>query len=400
MRKCDGARILVLCLMALLAFPLVASTTPEDDLDADGLPDQLEQELLERFLPTFYVSAGDCDVSPSRFAPGSVDPRPIDRDGTIYGQAFPAPAGPNGPRIELHFYHLWGKDCGRFSHSLDVEHVAALVELSPAVGVSDARAADGMDSNGLVQPKRPVGPNPQRQSTPVSASKGMEQPWMAGDGWKDAEGWRWVARYWFAAGHESTVCDVSHAAKAPALLAEHVGPEVWISTGKHASYLALERCRFGCGGDTCPDMQRLRVAGVINVGEQGAPLNGSTWIASKRWPFTDKLASRFPAVAIARIDAAKPESIVAVNEALPPVRATILAGGETLDGMATGGRHTGDAIRTGHGSTENALGKAAESTGGALRKSVRAVHRALGGSASPPEKAQNIRKTTEAIQKN
>lgn len=315
-----------------------ASAWGSEDLDRDGIPDALEQMLLERFLPRFHVSGEDCDVMPSRFSPGQPDPVSVERDGTIYGQAFPAPRGPAGAGIELHYYHLWSKDCGRFSHALDVEQVAALVETNLPEHPADLAAAIG-------QAREP---------------------------------WHWAAVYWFAAGHQSTVCDVSHAAKATVLVAEHTGPDVWISSGKHASYLSHERCRLGCGGDTCPDMAPLAVKQVINVGERNAPLNGAVWTASKRWPFHAKMVSQFGALTVQRIDSSKPGTIVSVNEALPPVRATILAGGETLDGVATGGKHTGDALKTGKDSTGNALGTAAESTGNALLRSFRAVKRAMG----------------------
>ena len=309
------------------------------DLDRDGIPDGLEQMLLERFLPTFHVSRGDCDVAPSRFAEGEPNPTPVGRDGTIYGQALPVTRKSGQVGIELHYYHLWAKDCGRLSHALDVEYVAALVEPNWAEPASDLASAVSRES----------------------------QPW------------EWAAVYWFAAGHQSTVCDVSHATRAPTLIAEHRGPEVWIATGKHASYLSQERCKFGCGGDTCPNMAPVKVNRIVNVGEMEAPMNGAVWTASPRWPFRAKMISQFSEANVQRIESSKPGSMIAANEALPPVRATILAGGETLDGVATGSKHTGEALKTGKKSTGNAVGVAAESTGKAILKSLRAVKQTLGG---------------------
>ncbi|MCW5965313.1 MAG: hypothetical protein KIT83_14860 [Bryobacterales bacterium] len=292
------------------------------DADGDGLPDALEQALLERFLPRFHISAIDCDQLPATFAPNETTPRPLARDGRIYGQAFPVNGMSASPRIELHFYHLWGRDCGRFSHPLDVEHVAVLLERQVL------RSGDLPPAEALTRPAH------------TSAI------------------WEWRALYWFAAGHQNTVCDVSHAARAETLVAEWMGPDVWISRNKHASYLARERCRLGCGGDTCPQMIPLPQVGVVNVGEPGRPMNGAVWTASDAWPLRSKMAPQVDAVAIAQIDAAGFGKIVAVNRALPPVRATILAGGETLDGVAVGGKHTGSALKTGRRATGSAMGRA------------------------------------------
>lgn len=53
----------------------------------------------------------------------------------------------------------------------------------------------------------------------------------------------------YSGAHEDTVCDVSSGASAVELNAEDHGPEVWISNGKHASYLSHHQCSGGCGGD-------------------------------------------------------------------------------------------------------------------------------------------------------
>ncbi len=166
---------------------LSAGWLPAEDLDRDGLDDGLEQRLLEQFRPVFIVSARDCDGRPAAFRQGSPTPEVVARDGTIYGQAFRLPEG----RVELHFFHLWGRDCGRAAHPLDIEHVSVRLELH-----------DG----------------------------------------------RWRATHWFAAAHQGTPCDLGQGASAETLQAFDRGIHVYVSMGKHASFLSQEACRKGCGG--------------------------------------------------------------------------------------------------------------------------------------------------------
>ena len=44
---------------------LGAAGPPTDDLDRDGLPDTLEEALIARFTPSFFVSANDCAGLPA-----------------------------------------------------------------------------------------------------------------------------------------------------------------------------------------------------------------------------------------------------------------------------------------------------------------------------------------------
>jgi hypothetical protein len=101
------------------------------DSDRDGLNDDLEQPLLEKFAPTFLIGRQECSSIPAEFARDVSVPNVKEENGTIYGQAFPAITPTSGERtVELHFYHLWKQDCGAQSHSLDAEHVSALVRAS------------------------------------------------------------------------------------------------------------------------------------------------------------------------------------------------------------------------------------------------------------------------------
>lgn len=194
------------------------------DGDRDGLTDRLESELLDQFKPRWMIGKEDCSVKPGRFASGAVIPTVLDDDGTIYGQA--SPYRGRKDEVELHFYHLWRQDCGEMGHPLDAEHVAVLVR------------------------------------------------YEADDYGKP----RWWALYWYAAAHEDTVCDASQITRASTVKAVEEGVTVWISPGKHASFLNQELCTHGCGGDRCTDMDRMKTGKVINLENFR-----SRWMARSGW---------------------------------------------------------------------------------------------------------------------
>ena len=305
-----------LLILALLLSPALYAQQP--DADHDGLPDTLEQQLLEKFRPTFMVSSDECDVAPAEFKPDRKIPTTLHKNGTIHGQAFLASVGaPGAVRIELHYYHLWSRDCGRLNHPLDAEHVSGLVQ--------------GTDLTSL------------------------------------AETWR--ATYWYAAAHQETLCDASSAAKAAVLKAEQHGPVVWISNGKHASFFDLQECEHGCGGDRCRNMKELKQASVINIGEKDAPMNGALWINATNWQLPQKLGADFTPTLVAQIDTLSEKSDIASVSTVPgSIRGIIRVSNTTTSGLATGKNHTG-----------SALGTATRHTGKALGTSYRAVKGALGG---------------------
>lgn len=280
----------------LALFPLASGA---QDLDRDTLPDAVEQELLERFAPSLMISGAECDGLPSEFQRDSEEPRATARNGTIYGQAFR-----NGSAIELHYYHLWSRDCGSFGHGLDVEHVSALI--------------------------------------------------VGGQ-----------AKYWYAAAHEDTVCDASSGAKAAALDALDRGPVIWVSAAKHGSFLSAGKCRLGCGSDACRDSTAMPAARPINIGERGASLNGALWIRSEEWPLASKMERDFTAETIAQIENGSPsDGIVQISPPLPPTKEIILGGNRGLGGVLTGGAHSGRALGTGLASARGAVA----ATGRSLKK--------------------------------
>ena len=138
------------------------AATQNTDTDRDGIPDEQEQALLERF-----------PVSESR--------------------------------IEIHYYTLWAKDCGRMKHPLDAEHVSVLLSMNS-------------------------------QGEPEEI-------------------------YWYAGAHEQTSCDMSSGKRAESLTKRR--PVIWSSSGKHALYFRQDMCGHGCGADSCKDNVELILSAMV-----------------------------------------------------------------------------------------------------------------------------------------
>lgn len=317
-------------LVVLFCATAGAAKAPADrDSDGDGLPDGLEGRLLRQFQPTWMISKQDCSDEPAKFEAATAVPTAIADDGTIYGQAFPHRGSKD--EVELHFYHLWRLDCGEMGHPLDAEHVSVLVQ------------------------RRTAG---------------------------DAVGSEWIARYWYAAAHEDTVCDASQMSRASTLEAEEHGATVWISPGKHASFLNGELCSHGCGGDRCTEMREMKSSDVMNLGELRHPANGAIWAASPRWPLAEKMRrTDFTGPRVHRLERLPETDIAWANPGKRPAQAAIYGGNSALNGIATGGRSTDTALVLAHDSTGRALGRAEGRTGDAVKKSWHSVIRAVGGAA-------------------
>jgi len=322
---------LLFCFTGLVSVKVYARQEPIKaellDTDRDGLSDQLEQALLEQFEPVFLVGKDDCSNVPAEFLRDVAKPTVEREDGTIYGQAFVAKASTAGVSMaELHFYHLWKTDCGEQGHALDTEHVAALVRRS------DDGSAFG----------------------------------------------HWEAVYWYAGAHEDTICDVSQIARASTLGAVDHGAKVWISPGKHASYLNGSLCRGGCGADRCESMVPLKTARVVNLGEIGHPMNGSLFISSGAWPLEAKMTStNFPAGPISRLDAMPADDIAWFNDGKHPAQGVIAVSATTGTAIVNSGEDTTDAIGVAGDSTGNAIDKSYRNTKHALGLSIRSVGKAL-----------------------
>lgn len=293
------------------------------DSDHDGLSDALEANLIEQFRPLWMVSGNDCSGVPARFAPDAAVPKVSVEDGTIYAQARPAPSGD----VEVHYYHLWRRDCGEMGHALDTEHVAVLLH-------------------------------------PNGAS--------------------WKATTWYAAAHEDTVCDAGQVTRASTINAVDHGARVWVSAGKHASYFAERLCNNGCGGDRCEHMKELARGELINLGEPAFP--SMAWTHAAQWPLLAKMSrTDFSKARMARLERLPETDIAWATPEKRPAQAAILGANAGLGGAATGARATNTAMVVATDKTGGALGTAARHTGDALQRSYRGVRKALGGGASKPE---------------
>ncbi len=320
-----------LILLAFSSSPGLAA-----DVDADGLDDAFEQALLNRFVPGFQVSRSDCDSLPAEFEEGSRHPIVKARNGVIYGRVS---RRPGDALLEVQYYHLWGRDCGRLSHSLDVEHVSALIR----AGHSGAPAAG------------------------------------------------WTALYWYAAAHEGTMCDASHVARASDIRAEDSGPTIWISDAKHASFLSRDLCQRGCGGDRCEQMTPLNPPRILNLGEHGAPMNGALWTASPRWGVGSKLKSDFGPTVVSRLEASAGAGVLLLKPS--PAAPLVLAGNRTMESVELSNRKVEWGLAIADRQTESKVSGACAKVERSLKRSREAVGKFFrrGAKTAPPAEAAKNR---------
>lgn len=174
--------------------------------------------------------------------------------------------------------------------------------------------------------------------------------------------------------------------RASNLGAENGGAQVWISRGKHASFLNQELCHRGCGGDKCGSMHPLIVSRIVNLGEERNPMNGSLWIASAVWPFAAKMThTDFDSETLARLQRLPASDIAWVNPSKRPEQATIAVSNSTADALGTSNRKTDAAISLAGGATGNALGTTYEKVTHALRQSAKGIGRTLHGESHLPK---------------
>ena len=118
-----------------------------------------------------------------------------------------------------------------------------------------------------------------------------------------------------------------------------MAPKVWISPGKHASYLNQTLCQGGCGADKCANMVALAPGKLINLGEIGQPMNGSLFISSSAWPLADKMANtNFPAGPVARLNQLPESDIAWFNAGRHPAQGVIAVSSSTEQAIARAGK--------------------------------------------------------------
>src|SRR5262245_15853943 len=75
-------RLLLVIVWGLIAMPVFGQVAgfSGPDGDRDGLPDDFEQAILEKFRPTWKIGSSDCNVLPAEFVPGDLTPSVKDRN--------------------------------------------------------------------------------------------------------------------------------------------------------------------------------------------------------------------------------------------------------------------------------------------------------------------------------
>lgn len=118
---------------------------------------------------------------------------------------------------------------------------------------------------------------------------------------------------------------------------------------------------------------------LLNLGEFGHPMNGSTFIASKEWPLQQKMTrSDMRSPLLTRVDHLPETDIAWANPSKRPAQATIAAGVSTSDALTLSDRKTNTALVLAGNNTGSALGTSYRSVKSALGKSLHKVGQALG----------------------
>jgi hypothetical protein len=189
----------------------------------------------------------------------------------------------------------------------------------------------------------------------------------------------WNAECWYAAAHEDTVCDASHAARSSSLDAVRWGPTVWISAGKHASFLDKSLCGGSCGSDDCSEMSPIEISKIVNLGEPGAPMNGVSWTQWSGWPLEGKMETDFPETVLAKLYVAEMTEVIPVNDSRSPVKTTVRVGTSSAGAMIGTTNKTNLALSSASGAVGASLNKSKDGTCNFLVRAAKGVWRLLGG---------------------
>jgi hypothetical protein len=156
---------------------------------------------------------------------------------------------------------------------------------------------------------------------------------------------------------------------------------VWISPGKHASYLDARLCHAGCGADICERMVPLPKGRVVNLGEVGQPMNASLFARSSAWPLAMKMQqTNFPAEPIARLQRLPETEIAWFHPGRHPAQGVIAISSTTEGAIGKGGTQTASSMDKAEDAASDAISVAGDTTGNALGTSYRKTRHALGKS--------------------
>jgi hypothetical protein len=148
---------------------------------------------------------------------------------------------------------------------------------------------------------------------------------------------------------------------------------VWVSGGKHASFLRQDLCRGGCGADDCTIMLPLTPANLVNIGDPGAAMNGALWANSPRWPLAHKMRSDFSDAVLARIEASTSDVVIEKNKLQVPVKPLYHSADKTTGAISMAGEKTDAAMSAANASSSNAVDTATTKVGGFFNRAMRTV---------------------------
>jgi hypothetical protein len=234
------------------------------DGDADGIPDDFENNILYKFRPKWWIEQNDLAGKPIRMVPYSYSPQVQAKDGTIYGEVFrhnycvQMVCSCNScicttfHWLEIHFFDLWDWDYGcqllnACRHQWDREHCSARLMHS---------GHDNPDCN----------PN----YHPPNESQILWNPS------------NWHIDLWKTFAHEGTSCSKTGYISGYF----NSGIDIWLSD-KHGTFKSQHSCNASqicC--DDCDEPYSIGKPVPINVGQvYPYDLNGADW----NWVIVDKM---------------------------------------------------------------------------------------------------------------
>ena len=244
------------------------------------------------------VGVQDCSGIPTEFRPGVKKPEPETDDGTIYGQVFPSKAAGGAlPTAEIHYYHLWRRDCG----AMVMRWIPSMCRCSCARPAAISIPQHGRRCTGILQPTKTL-----------FAMKSQ------------------IAR-------ASTPHAVNH------------GARIWIIPGKEASSGTGSLGLAGCG-ETNVQHACLEPGKLINL-ERLAGREGDFHRLECLAASAQNCNTNFPAGPVARLNQLPDSDIAWFNAGRHPAQGVIAVSSSTQQALARSGQNTTSAISVAGDST-------------------------------------------------